>query len=54
MTICKTKQSNIDSENQNILAIESTDPLDGLIDNDHIEIKDNIPPYCWQQYQGLQ
>ena len=32
------------SEDQNILAIESTDTLDNPIDNDPIEIKDNILP----------
>ena len=34
--------SNIDSEDQNILEIESTDTFDNSIDNDPIEIKDNI------------
>ena len=32
----------LDSEDQNILAIESTDTLDNPIDNDPIQIKDNI------------
>ena len=34
----------LDSEDQNILTIESPDTLDGPIDNDPIEIKDNILP----------
>ena len=33
----------LDMEDQNILAIESTDTFDNPIDNDPIEIKDNIP-----------
>ena len=36
--------NNIDSEDQNILAIESTDTLVNPIDNDPTEIKDNILP----------
>ena len=36
--------NNIDSEDQNILEIESPDTLDNPIDNDSIEIKDNILP----------
>ena len=43
----------LDSEDQNILPIESTDSLDNPIDNDPIEIKDTILPVVNNNTQDL-